>query len=219
MFKGGLCFDLDGTLIDSLGNGIERVIRIAKTRQLTINIDIEQKLKGMWGMDPLKIINTIWPDENLEGFFYEWELLDIKEPHSTFPGVKEALQKLYKHFYMSILTNRRIFNTPAQLEKNGLTKLFGIIVTPDNQGYKKPDPRIMEPIFSHYLSVGITPQDITLVGDTVEGDWKLAQATGLEFFAVLCGGMASRDKFLAAGVPADHIIDSVADLPQILLIN
>lgn len=217
MTKRGICFDLDGTLIDSLRDGIERVLRIAVIRELTVNIDVEQKLKNMWGIDPIEIINTLWPGEDFKEFFSDWELLDLREPHATFPGVKDALEKLSPHFYISILTNRRIFNTPAQLEKNDLTELFGIIVTPDNQGYKKPDPKIMEPIFKYYLSFGIMPQDVILVGDTLEGDWKLAQAVGLEFYAVTSGDIDIRNKFLAAGVPEDHIIDSVANLADILL--
>lgn len=214
--KRGICFDLDGTLIDSSREGLKRIFKIAQKRSLLITPEIKQRIENMWGIEPVKLLEAIWPNENSRDFFTEWENLDLREPHLAFPGVKETLQKLSLYFYMSIVTNRRMFNTPAQLNKNGLMNLFEIIVTQD-RGFKKPDPKIMEPVFRYYLSVGITRQKIIFVGDTVEGDWKLAQATNIEFFAVTCGGMDSREKFLAAGVSEDHIINSVADLPQILL--
>ncbi|KKS12714.1 MAG: hypothetical protein UU70_C0035G0009 [Candidatus Yanofskybacteria bacterium GW2011_GWA1_41_6] len=75
----------------------------------------------------------------------------------------------------------------------------------------------MDPVFKKYGADPTGRGNVILIGDTVEGDWKLAQAVGLEFYAVTSGGMDTREKFITAGVSEDHIIDSVADLPQILL--
>ncbi len=217
MFKRGLCFDLDGTLIDSGREGLKRILAMAKVKNLPLNADTEQRIRGMWGIDATKLLQATWPNEDLRAFFTELENMEITNPHPLFPGVKETLEKLKPHFYMSIVTNRIFKTASAQLEYNGIVEFFGLIITPEHSGYKKPEPEIMDPVLEKYESVWIGPENIIFVGDTVQADWKLCQNLGLKFYAVLCGGMDTREKFLTAGVPEDHIIDSVSDLPRILL--
>lgn len=217
MVSRGLCFDLDGTLIDSGRKGLKRLLGLAVTRNLSLTPETEQRIRGMWGSDPIKLLQTIWPDENPQAFFIEWENLDNAEPHLAFPGTRESLEKLSPHFNMSIVTNRAFRTIMNQLLYNDIAQFFGLIITPEYNGHKKPEPEIMEPVLKRYKDNLIEPENVILVGDTVAGDWKLAQAIGLEFYAVLCGGVDSRKKFLAAGVPENHIINSVVDLPKILL--
>lgn len=213
----GLCFDLDGTLINSSPGGLARITKVAKILNLPMDDQVEARLREMWGQHPKTIITTIWPDADAVQFSKIWQDLDIAEPFPVFPGVKKALKELFKEFYLSILTNRSFRATIAQLEHNDLLQFFGLVVAGDSGPYKKPDPRSIDPIFHKYYGVGISPKQLIFVGDTVEGDWKLAQATGIEFYAIGCGGIDTREKFLFAGVPEDHVINSVADLPEILL--
>lgn len=219
MIKRGICFDLDGTLIDSGPGGLAQLCKVAKILNLPMNEEIEAILRLMWGQHPSSLIKTAWPDTNITQFYKQWEDLDIAEPWPIFPGTKKVLKKLFKEFYLSILTSRNFRTAMAQLKHNDLLKFFGLVITADSSPYKKPDPRSIEPIFDKYKGAGVNPKHVIFIGDTVEGDWKLAQAVGIEFFAVLSGGMDTREKFLTAGVPEDHVIDSVADLPRILLIN
>lgn len=215
MSKQGICFDLDGTLIDSGPGGLAQLCKVAEKLSLPMNEEIEQVLRSMWGQHPSVLIRTVWPDTDVSLFYKTWEDLDIANPWATFPGTKDALKKLSEKFYLSILTSRNIRTTIPQLQHNDLLQFFGLVIAADTRPYKKPDPRSIDPIFEEYRSAGV--DQLILVGDTVEGDWKLAQATRLEFFAVLSGVMDTHQKFLLAGVPEDHIINSVADLPQILL--
>lgn len=218
MFKQGICFDLDGTLIDSGPGGLAQICKVAKILNLPMSEEIQAGLKAMWGQHPSNLINTAWPGTDIGRFYKQWEDLDIAEPWSIFPGTKDALTKLYfNHFYLSILTSRNIRTTIPQLKHNDLLQFFGLVIAADSSPYKKPDPRSIEPIFDKYLKFGIDPKQVIFVGDTIEGDWKLAQNVGLEFYAVTSGGIDDRDKFISAGVPEDHIIDSVADLPRILI--
>ena len=215
----GLCFDLDGTLINSGPGGLEQLHKVAKILNLPINEKIEAELREIWGgQHPSNLIKAAWPDTDIGQFYKQWEDLDIANPWPIFPGIKETLAKLYFNlFYLSILTSRNTRTAIPQLEHNDLLQFFGLVIAADSSPNKKPDPRSIEPIFEKYRNFGIDPKQVIFVGDTVEGDWKLAQAVGIEFYAVLSGGMDTREKFLAAGVPEDHIIDSVADLPRILL--
>lgn len=218
MTRRGICFDMDGTLIDSGPGGLMQLCKVAKILNLPMSEKIEAELRAMWGQHPSNLIKTAWPGTDIGRFYKQWEDLDIAEPWPVFPGTKETLTKLYfNHFYLSILTSRNIRTAIPQLEHNDLLQFFGLVIAADSSPHKKPDPRSVEPIFDKYRHFGIDSTQIIFVGDTIEGDWKLAQATGLEFFAVLSGGMDTREKFLAAGVPKDHIIDSVAELPRILL--
>jgi len=213
----GICFDLDGTLIDFGREGLKRILKLAAIRNLPFTPEIEQRIRGMWGAEPIKLLQTIWPNEDPKSFFTEWENLDIAEPLPSFPGTKEALEKLQPYFVMSIVTNRQPRTIFPQLLHNNIVQFFGQIITPAHNGHKKPEPEIMEPILARFDQWGIDKKDVFLIGDTVEGDWKLAQATNIQFYAVTSGGIDTREKFLAAGVPEDHIFDSVADLPQVLL--
>lgn len=218
MINRGICFDLDGTLIDSGPGGLIQFRKVARILNLPMNDKIEADLRLMWGQHPSNLIKTAWPNTDIGQFFQQWEELDITETFPVFPGVKKTLNKFCRNnFYLSILTSRNFRTAIAQLDHNDILQFFGLVISTDSSPYKKPDPRSIEPIFDRYRGVGINPKQIIFVGDTVEGDWKLAQAVGIEFFAVLSGGMDGREKFLTAGVPEDHIIDSVADLPRILL--
>jgi HAD superfamily hydrolase (TIGR01549 family) len=210
----GLCFDLDGTLINSGPGGLAQLCKTAKNLNLPMGNEIETKLRAMWGQHPSNLIRTAWPDTDIEWFYKQWEDLDIAEPFFDFPGTKEALEKLFHYFQLGILTSRNIRTAIPQLEHNNLLSYFGFVLAADSSPFKKPHPKSIDPILNWILK-----KDLIFVGDTVEGDWKLAQAVGIEFFAVLSGGMDNREKFLAAGVPEDHIIDSVANLPSILIRN
>lgn len=213
----GLCFDLDGTLIDSGQVGLERILKLAAIRNLPVTPEIEDNIKNMWGAEPIRLLRTIWPSEDPKAFFTEWENLDIAEPLPAFPGTREALEKLRPYFKMTIVTNRQPRTILPQLRHNDIAEFFGQIITPKYNGHKKPEPEIMDPVFEQYEADQIRREDIVFVGDTVEGDWKLAQVTNIEFFAVTSGGIDTHDKFLAAGVTEDHILNSVADLPLVLL--
>jgi len=218
MAKRGICFDLDGTLINSGSGGLVRLCEVAKTLNLPMSEKIQGRLKAMWGQHPSNLINTAWPDTNIGAAYKQWEDLDIAEPFLAFPGTMIALARLYfNDFLLSILTSRNIRTTIPQLVHNDLLELFSLIIAADSSRHKKPHPESIRPIFDKYQTVGISPKDVIFVGDTIEGDWKLAQAVGIEFYAVLSGRIDTREKFLFAGVSENHIIDSVVDLPDILL--
>ncbi len=216
MLKRGLCFDLDGTLIDSGLGGLEQLQKVAKSLNLPMDEKTEAKLKAMWGQPTSNLIKAVWPQTDIDQFYRQWNL-DFAELWPVFPGTKETIKKLFEYFHLSILTNRDTGTTIIHLKHNGILHYFGLVVAADTSPYKKPHLKSIDPILNLYGKVGIGPGQMIFVGDTVEYDWKLAEAVGIEFFAVLSGGMDNREKFLAAGVPEDHIINSVADLPRILL--
>lgn len=220
--KRGLCFDLDGTLLDSIKTGSKRIIDIAQKCNLPVEPLIEEKIKICWekSIGKHQLASFLWnqePPDKLEAFLALWEELDSAERYDIFPGTVETLMQLEKQFCLSVLTNRHAQSAVAQIKKNGLLPFFNFIIASDQVGVKKPDPKIMIPVFAKYGQAGISRENIILIGDTIEGDWQLAKAVGLEFFAVLAGGIHAREDFLKTGVPENHIINSITDLPALLL--
>ncbi len=220
--KKGLCFDLDGTLLASVQESPKRIISIAQKCDMPIAPDIGEKIILGWRQSYGKsgFISFIWPEETpekIKDFTRAWEDFDAAEPFALFPNTRDSLLALRQYFHLGILTNRSTLSANFQIRKNNIMLLFNFIVTPDWVNARKPDPKIMEPVFEKYQQAGISRQDIIFVGDTIEGDWQLAKTLGLEFYAVLAGGIHTKEEFLSAGVPEDHIIHFVSELPAILI--
>lgn len=217
-----LFIDLDGTIIDSVKESRKRIIKLAESCSLPIEPDIEDKIKSGWkkSLGKHDFVMTIWPEEAQEkllAFMNAWEETDNSENYDLFPDTKEALEKLYKYFFLGILTNRHRTSTFSQIRKNGLMPLFDLMVTPDWTGVKKPNPKMMEPVFKKCDQLKIHRKNIILVGDTIDGDQLLAKALEIEFYAILAGGINAKEEFVEAGVPENHIINFISELPAILI--
>lgn len=220
--KRGLCLDLDGTLLASVQESRKRIIRIAQKCDMPIAPDIEEKIISGWRKSYGKsgFISSVWPEETpekIKAFTRAWEDFDTAESCSLFPNTRDTLVMLRQYFYLSILTNRSSQSANFQIRKNNIMLLFNFIVTPDWINVRKPDPKAMNPVFEKYEQLGILRKDIIFVGDTIEGDWQLAKTLNMEFYAVLAGEIHTKEEFLAAGVPEDHIIRFVSELPAILI--
>ncbi|KAL2674273.1 hypothetical protein Neosp_012724 [[Neocosmospora] mangrovei] len=85
------------------------------------------------------------------------------------PGSVETLLRLRKHGYrICIITNGQTEDQAAKAEAIGIGHLVDRIITSEEAGYRKPDPRIF-----HYAmeQFGASPQTI-MVGDSAESDIK-----------------------------------------------
>lgn len=213
----GLCFDLDGTLLDSWKTAPERIAKVASSMRLPVTRKIKQQIQDLWDVEALQLISTIWPNADPNEFFSAWDNLDISNPHHLFPGVRQTIELLSWHYPLSILTNRHSRTVLPQLESNDLSGFFGLVSTPDSSGFTKPNPRSADGLVSWYTTLGISKENIIMIGDTIEADWGLAKALELEFYGVTSGGADTKAKFLATGVPEDHILGSVSELPKVLL--
>lgn len=96
------------------------------------------------------------------------------------PGANEFL-RLTAHLPRVIVTNGRLPQARRKLDKCGLTALFAGLVTPDDCGASKPDPRI----FAHALDLlGVKANEALMVGDDLEADIQPALALGMRVFHV-----------------------------------
>lgn len=214
MQKQGLCLDFDGTIIDSGQEGLRRLERVAKRMNLPHDLETLEKARSLWGTPAVKLIKFVWPNADTKEFHTEWSKIDSLELIPLFPGTFEALEKLSHKFYLSILTNRGRQST--EFQTINFRHLLNFIVAHEDVQFHKPDPQSMEPVITQYKKLGVDTRNIVYVGDTVEVDWKLCINTSINFYAVTTGINTYND-FRRVGLRPERILNSVADLPNILL--
>ncbi|MES2952787.1 MAG: HAD family hydrolase [Pseudomonadota bacterium] len=105
--------------------------------------------------------------------FYElhWQLL---------PGAIEFLAAT-AHLPRAIVTNGHRAQVDKKLHKLGLATQFKAVVTPDDCGAKKPDPRLLLYALER---LGVQAQHTLMVGDNLASDIAPASALGMQVFHV-----------------------------------
>ena len=207
--KWGLCLDLDGTVLDSFREGQRRMFRAARNIGLPVTPELEKRAKSIWGQAVSQIVSTLWPSVNIDLLRLEWTNIELSELISPIPGAIEALEKLREKFYICILTSRDRATTEYQISP--FVHLFDFVVTIDDVIFAKPHPKSMEPAMIRFRNLGVSAGHITICGDTVEPDLKLAQNMKMHFYGVTTG-VNRREDFMNAGLQEKFIINSIVDL-------
>ena len=102
-----------------------------------------------------------------------------------------------------------------RIDSGGLdVESFVVICAGDENPYHKPDPRVFDCAMGELERRGITRAQVLYVGDDTT-DLIAARDAGLQFVGVLTG-FRTADNFVAAGLEAQHVIPSVAELPAYL---
>ncbi len=110
-------------------------------------------------------------EEYLRFYALHWDLL---------PGATQFLAAT-AHLPRALVTNDHRAQVHKKLQALGLAHHFKVVVTPDDCGAKKPDPRI----FLHALEhLGVQPQHALMVGDNAVSDIAPALALGMQVFHV-----------------------------------
>ncbi|GLS23464.1 haloacid dehalogenase [Labrys miyagiensis] len=113
-----------------------------------------------------------------------------------------------KGYLTGICTNDSEVGARAHCEKLGLLPWLDAVLGYDSGHGRKPDPG---PVLGFAADFGIPPQEVALVGDSTH-DLHAVKAAGGTAIAVL-SGFAGREELAPH---ADHVIDSVMDLPALL---
>jgi len=214
-------FDLDGTIIDSIGIyykiveavleklGLPQVSK-ADLRNATengqfdwsvifpeeIKEDKDELIKNAW-----KIAEEIYP----KMFFEKVKLI---------PGAKDVLTRLSERgLKLAVVTSTPQKNMTSKLKpliESGISHLIKEIITADDTTKKKP---AAEPLIECSKRLGIAAGKIVYVGD-MRLDIKAGKAAGIKTIGVLTGF----DDFesLKKEKP-DAIIKSIAELPDVIL--
>jgi phosphoglycolate phosphatase len=211
--------DLDGTLIDTLGDfGAALNLMLDDLRLPAVAaIDVERMVgKGSEHLvrSTLAHVAPACGEANREALFplalaaYQRHYLAINGQHSrVYAGARDGLRALQAAgLPMACLTNKPTAFARPLLAQKGLDGFFRHVFGGDSFERKKPDPL---PLLKTCEALGTAPAHTLMVGDS-SNDAQAARAAGCPVVLVTYGynhGLPAR------GVDADGHLDSLADLP------
>lgn len=213
--------DLDGTLVDTLGdfevalNGMLRELgRTAVSRsqiERWVGKGSEHLIKTVLahtapsaeggdesGIEPL--MPAAWQH-------YQETYLRINGQHSdVFPGVEEGLLALKERgFSLACLTNKPLSFAVPLLKAKGLSSYFSHVFGGDSFTRKKPDPL---PLLETCKALGTDPSVTLMIGDSAN-DAQAARAAGCPVLLTTYGYNHGEP---VRAVDADGFVDSLADI-------
>lgn len=213
-----ILFDLDGTLIDTVGD-ISIALNRALEEQGISSVPVSQ-VRKMIGRGASILVErataSIGVDatfklhaELVERFLHHGErLYHLKESRSVlFEGVARALTQLSAAgLALAVVTNKQRALALEALSHAGVGEAFRCVVGGDTCEQRKPDPA---PLLHACSVIGVQPSHAVMVGDSMN-DVLAARAAGIPVLCVPYGyneGMEPRE------LPCDGFIERLDDLP------
>lgn len=204
-----ICFDLDGTLVNTEQWILDSFQESFKKNNVNIS---NEKLKFYWGLMAREIVKKSNPkltDKQIKKIIEDFEEIRSKTFHKIkpFKNTNKILKELSKKHTLTLLSNNphrkinRILNQ-TKIEK----KYFKIIL-----GYndvKKPKPF---PTGVHKIEHKLKSKVDFLVGDTLQ-DIKTAKAAKTKSIIVLTGPVISKKDLKKA----DFIIKEISQIKRLL---
>jgi len=181
----GAVFDLDGTLIDSMGVWARIDMDFLRNRGLTMPRDYTDAVKTMgFAQAAAYTIERFSLPETPEEICREW-LLMAREVYAS-----EVRAKPYAREYLTMLRARGVklglaTASPAALyipalRRNGLYELFDACVSTDDVGCGKENPAVF---LEAARRIGLPPADCVAFEDTLNGV-RCAKAAGMRVVGV-----------------------------------
>ncbi len=214
--------DLDGTMVDTLGDFAEALNRML--RDLDLPPVQPAAIERMVGKGSEHLIHSALvhvmaaaDDAAVQAkaralFDRAWEryqhhYLEINGRHSAaYPGVVEGLKALRaRGLRLACLTNKPTAFAKPLLAAKGLDGFFEQVFGGDAFERKKPDPL---PLLKTCEALGTVPSRTLMVGDS-SNDARAARAAGCPVVLVTYGYNHGEP---VRGVDADGFVDSLADL-------
>lgn len=94
-----------------------------------------------------------------------------------FPYSVEILAYLQEKYQLHIITNGFNESQELKMTSSGIHPYFGLVVTSETIGYKKPDKRIFEFAMSQ---LDATAEDCIMIGDNLQSDILGAQSVNMD---------------------------------------
>ena len=224
-------FDLDGTLVDHesaaaegveqwlIGNGWAEAASIAGLvrdwdaiaerhfagyRARLTTFQGQRRLRLREFLPRVGVDASGWPDERLDDVFKTY-LVAYEAAWQSFPDAKPCLGALRHIAQVAVLSNGDQGQQEEKLSRTGLGHWIDVVLTSDQLGVAKPDPRAFQVACDR---LGVPPQAAVYVGDRLEVDAVAATAAGLR------GIWLNRQ---GGSVPPDvEAIHDLAELPRLL---
>ncbi len=214
-------FDLDGTLLDTVGDIALALKRAFADRgfEAPPQADVRQMIgRGA----PMLVerackaraleLDDATKADLLERFFDHYGQLQVTGEGSAepFAGVREGLHALHlAGVPMAIVTNKQQVFAHALMIRLELASYVKVIVGGDTCARRKPDP---QPLQWAAAQLGINDAQTLMVGDSVN-DVTAARAAGMPVVCVPYGYNEGQDP---ATLTCDAFVDSIDRLPKLL---
>lgn len=208
---GGVCFDLDGTLIDSTDAIVESFEHVFTTLgedfpgrarvMKTFNVPIEEQFQLLAAKDP---------DRSSEVFRVHYDR-DAPSRTSLLPGAAQALTRLKAAgLKLGIATSRRRASAEPILKHLGVMDCFDHFVGVEDVENPKPHP---ESLYLVLEQLGLRADSMVFVGDSPH-DIHAAHGAGVISYGVTTG-YSTRSELLSCK-PAGLFDDLEAVVERIL---
>ncbi|PIF40380.1 phosphoglycolate phosphatase [Delftia sp. 60] len=206
--------DLDGTMVNTLGDFAEALNRMLADLQLPAIAP--QAIENMVGKGSEHLIRSVLAHvgaADVDAIYgqawqrYEHHYLQLNGQFAdVYPGVLEGLKALRaRGLRLACLTNKPLSFARPLLEQKGLAPLFEQVFGGDSFERKKPDPL---PLLKTCEALGTSPARTLMLGDS-SNDAQAARAAGCPVVLVSYGynhGQPVRQ------VDADGFVDALTEL-------
>lgn len=206
-------FDLDGTLVDSLGaiaNCANSCLKEAGLKEQSV--DEYRYFAGDGQYELIKRALVAAGDTELKN--YESVMARYIEKFKdtchigcvAYEGMPQKLQELKNRgIKLAVLSNKAHLNTLKVIEEVYGTEIFDVVMGQKENVPKKPAP---DGVYNILKELGVEPQECVYVGDT-SVDMKTGKAAGLFTIGVTWG---FRDRAELEEYKADKIVECVSEL-------
>ncbi|KQW35133.1 phosphoglycolate phosphatase [Rhizobacter sp. Root404] len=209
---GAAIVDLDGTMVDTLGDFV--VVLGTVLDDLGLSRVTREFVGRTVGKGSEHLIRSTLAEVDAEPALYDraWALyqhhyLAVNGDHSAvYPGVVDGLERLRaRGWKLACLTNKPTAFARPLLRKKGLDGFFDVVFGGDAFERKKPDPL---PLRKTCEALGLPPSRTLMVGDS-SNDARAARAAGCPVVLVSYGYNHGEP---VAAVDADGVVDRLDQL-------
>ncbi len=219
--------DLDGTLVDTLGDFVAAINAMLADLQAGARLDAAtvEPLVGKGSENLIKsVLNLVLAQAervpqaikfianfDLAYASYQRHYHAINGQHAAlYPGAPQGLQALQQAgLKLACLTNKPVAFARSLLRLKGLDGFFSEVFGGDSFERKKPDPL---PLLKTCAALGSPPARTLMIGDS-SNDARAARAAGCPVLLVTYGYNHGEP---VRAVDADGFVDSLADIATFL---
>jgi putative hydrolase of the HAD superfamily len=135
---------------------------------------------------------------------------------TLYPHAKLVLNQLLKQGYkMAVVSDAPRFEAWVRLTYLGLQHAFDLVLTYDDTGHHKPDPK---PFLMALDGLGVAPERAVVIGDWKERDILGGQNAGIHTVYARYGDLYSQyaDKLPDEGTEPDFVVEDLLQLMDVL---
>jgi phosphoglycolate phosphatase len=228
----GILFDKDGTLIDSESTWVPFYKNLLKREKALPDADIDAHMVAagyeletdsfrggsmLAAASTRQLVEFWWPDDSPEAHHaittrIQDESIDVSLKYiEAVPQLASTLETLCgMNFLLGVATNDGERSAKAHMLHLGVAQHFKMIIGSDSVRRPKPSGQMIT-LFAE--RTGLAASEIAMVGDNSH-DMDEARNGGAGLAVAVLTGNSTREDLLPH---ADHIIDSIVDMPQLLV--